>query len=521
MFRKLFPAIVILAALSVTAFAAWRYLHTSRFPKGEGYNIVFISIDTARADFFGCYGNAAASTPAIDALASDGVLFEDSYSTINTTLAAHSSMMTGLYPPHHGVGRNSMRLNSSNTTFAEFLQAKGYTTAAFIGSFALASVFNFNQGFQTFDESFIGSPSDYVARQVQVSTRENKKFDVIVPKESVGHISRSAEEVNRAFFQWLDHNKKQKFFAFIHYYDPHFPYYPEEKWYKKHLASIPPGTPLTQEDRVPLENTFKEMIDPDIKFRASEIAKNPYAEQINALLKLYLSEIEYTDHAVGEVVRKLEQKGLRSKTIFILTADHGENLVEHWNFNSFFRHGFLTHESETHVPLVVSSPGLLPRGKRVKQIASQVDLFPTLAELLGYQAPSMDGISLVQDLFSVRKRSDRAIYMEASQPQIKLQRDAPQMGWVNERNSASIRWGEYKYTSIPIRQYEAVFHISKDRAEEQDILLGVSKSQPKLLIALRDGLEDWRKKITSGKFDATFQLSEEDREKLESLGYVQ
>jgi arylsulfatase A-like enzyme len=521
MLRKLFIITFIIATVSITAFAAWKYFHTTKFPTAEGYNLVFISMDTARADFFGCYGNAAASTPSIDALASQGVLFEDFYSTINTTLAAHSSMMTGLYPPHHGVGRNSMRLNSSNTTLAEFLQSKGYTTAAFIGSFALASVFNFNQGFQTFDESFIGTPSDYVARQVEVSTRENKKFDVIVPKESVGHISRSAEEVNRAFFEWLDRNKNKKFFAFIHYYDPHFPYYPEEKWYKKHLSNIPPGTPLTQEDRVPLENTFKEMINPEVKFRASEIDKDPYSEQINALLKLYLSEIEYTDYGVGEVVRKLEQEGLRSKTIFVVTADHGENLVEHWNFNTFFRHGFLTHESETHVPLVVSSPGLLPSGKRVKQNGSQIDFFPTLVELLGFEAPSTDGISLIPDLFSVRKHSDRGIFMEASQPQIRLQRDAPQMGWVNERNSGSIRWGEYKYTSIPIRQYEAVFHIAKDRAEEQDILLSVSRSQPKLLIALRDGLEDWRKKIMTGKFDATFQLSEEDRERLESLGYVQ
>jgi arylsulfatase A-like enzyme len=522
MLKKVLLILAILAAVSLTSYAAWKYFHTSKFPIAEGYNIVLLSIDTTRADFFGCYGNSIASTPAVDELASKGVLFEDFYSTINTTLAAHSSMMTGLYPPHHGVGRNSMRLNGSNTTLAEFLQSNGYTTAAFIGSFALASVFNFNQGFQTFDESFIGSPSDYIERQVQVSTREKKKFDVIVPKESVGHISRSADQVNNAFFQWLSRNKNKKFFAFIHYYDPHFPYLPEEAWYKKHLAAIPAGTPLTQDDRAPLENTFKEIIDPEYKFRAAEIGKTPYPNPVDALLKLYLSEIEYADHAVGEVIRKLEMEGLRSKTIFILTADHGENLVEHWEFNSFFRHGFLTHESETHIPFIISAPGFLPQGKRVKQIASQVDILPTIADLFGYRnKPETDGISLLQDLFAERRHSDRAIYMEASQPQIKLQRDAPQMGWVNERNSGSIRWGEYKYTSIPIRQYEAVFHIAKDRTEENDILLPISKSQPKLLIALRDGLEDWRKKIMSGKFDATFKLSEEDQEKLKSLGYVQ
>jgi arylsulfatase A-like enzyme len=521
MSRKLLLIVIVSILLSIAAFAAWKYWRPERFPSAPGFNIVLISIDTTRADFFGCYGDHAAVTPHMDQLATEGVLFENFYSTINTTLAAHSSMITGLYPPHHGVGRNSMRLGASNLTLAEFLRSQHYKTAAFIGSFALASVFGFNQGFDTFNESFIGSPSDYVEREVQVSTRGKKKFEVIVPKTNVGRISRSAEEVNQAFFDWLSQNKSAKFFAFVHYYDPHFPYLPAEKWYKKHLNEIPPGTPLTQEEREPLENTLQNLIDPNVKFRSEDIDRIHYPEPVNALLKLYLSEIEYIDFALGQVLQRLEKDGLRSKTILIVTADHGENLVEHWNMNSFFRHGFLTHETETHVPFIISAPGFLPEGKRVRDVASQIDIFSTVLQLAGVKRiPLTDGISLAPAIFSSR-HLDRAIFIEASQPQIKLQRDAPSMGWVNEKNGASIRLGDYKYTSMPIRQYEALFQISKDRNEEQDILLETSRTKPQLLIALRDGLDGWRRKLMAGKVDESFQLSDEDREKLESLGYVQ
>src|SRR5262245_38394837 len=222
MLKKLtIPALGVLTVAAIL-FLSWRYIFSAPVRRANQYNIVLISIDTTRADFFGCYGNPVVSTPNVDRLASQGVLFENFYSTINTTLAAHSAIFTGLYPRDIGVGRNSMRLSSKLLTMAEFLHAKGYKTAGFIGSFALASVFGINQGFQTYDESFIGDPSSYIERQVESSTKENASFDIIIPKTNVGHIMRSAEEVNMAFFKWLDQQRDDKFFAFVHYYDPHF-----------------------------------------------------------------------------------------------------------------------------------------------------------------------------------------------------------------------------------------------------------------------------------------------------------
>lgn len=413
-----------------------------------------------------------------------------------------------------------MRLAASNLTLAEFLATKNYRTAAFIGSFILASTFGFHQGFETFDETFKITPPEYAEHEITMGT--SKKLDMIVHENSIRQITRTAEEVNQAFFRWLDRNNSEKFFAFIHYYDPHFPYVPPTKWRTKYLSSIPPGTPLTQRDRNPLETTFQKKIDPDLIFRSSEIHRVKYNEDITAMLKLYLSEIEYTDYAIGEVIERLEKKNLRSKTIVIVTADHGENLVEHWEMNKFFGHGSLTFETETRVPFIISCPGVIPSAKRVKQIASHVDIFPTVADLIGAKYPlQMKGVSLVPDLWDDRAPLGRPIYSEACMPYLNWQRDAPTVKWLNQRNSASMWWGDYKYIHMPLRNYEAVFQISQDKTEEKSILVKLSNQKPELLTAFRNGLQDFREKFMAGNIDVTFQLTEEDREKLESLGYVQ
>src|SRR5262249_24680528 len=261
---------IVLILIAAAAFFEYQRFRPVPVKRAPNFNVVLISLDTTRADFLGCYGNRVISTPNIDRLASDGVLFENFYSTINTTLAAHSSIFTGLYPRNHGVGRNSMRLNQKNLTMAEFLRSKNYETAAFIGSYALASVFGINQGFHVYDESFIGDPNQYIAKNMQAKNVDNHSFEWLVTKTNVGHIMRSADEVNHAFLGWLSQNKQKPFFAFVHYYDAHFPYDPPEKWYKKRMDKIPADVPLTQQDREAIEGQFK-TIPPIDGFRPEDI----------------------------------------------------------------------------------------------------------------------------------------------------------------------------------------------------------------------------------------------------------
>lgn len=512
--RILIPLIALIVVCGLT----WQFFFKHRTAKN--YNVILISIDTCRADFIGAYGNSAISTPNLDSLAKEGILFEHFYSSINTTLPSHASLLTGLYPRNHGVARNAMRLGTQNQTIAEFLKSQGYSTAAFIGSFALASVFGLNQGFDVYDESFMGDPSKYIGRSLVINMKDGKTLEALEPDTRTGDITRPAEDVKASFEKWLSKNKDHKFFAFVHFYDPHFPYLPPEKWYRKHVAAIPERTPLTEQDRINFYPNFKTQVGSIENFSPAQIDTVEFSPVVDALVHLYASEIEYVDSVIGQLVMDLERSDLRDRTILIVTSDHGENLIEHSRFNSFFRHGLLTYQTETRVPLLISSPGLLDAGLRVSEPASQLDVFPTLLELLGLKSTlRFDGKSLYPVLFGKDKEeSPRLIFAEASQPRIR-QEDSADSFWPNNDNSASVWFGEWKYTRVPWKNYEAIFRISQDELEENNLIQLMNQKNPELLKKLQSELSAWQKNARN--VDTAFTLSKEDREKLESLGYVQ
>ena len=177
----------------------------SRGPQTEIRNVVLISVDTCRADRLNCYGFGQKTTPHIDAVARDGVLFTRAHSTNPITLPAHSSMLTGTNPPYHGVHDNiNYRLGDSNVTLAEILHEHGFQSAAFVGSYVLASRFGLDQGFDTYDDE---SPAN---------------------SATIFFAERSAEDVSRRAREWLDDHGDEQFFLFVHYFDPHNPYSPPE-----------------------------------------------------------------------------------------------------------------------------------------------------------------------------------------------------------------------------------------------------------------------------------------------------
>jgi len=172
-------------------------------PPPETKNLILVSIDTLRADRLSCYGYQNNRTPHFDRWASEGFLFEQAFSEYPLTLPAHATMLTGQIPARHGVRENAgFRLESNQTTLAEVLRDHQYRTAAFIGSYVLASEFGISQGFETFDESF-----ETRVENVGASTE----------------LQRPAPEVTARFLTWLKHNQDQTFFAFVHFYDPHMP----------------------------------------------------------------------------------------------------------------------------------------------------------------------------------------------------------------------------------------------------------------------------------------------------------
>ena len=193
----------VVAAAVAAGVGSFVVLHRSVRIEGVR-NVVLISIDTCRADRLSCYGFKRETTPHIDAVAREGVLFRQALTPVPLTTAAHSSMLTGTYPPTHGVHlNNGIALAATNVTLAEVLREGGFRTAAFVGGFPLDPQFGLNQGFETYDFAF------------------TKTSETTAP-----YSERSAEEVTRPALAWLDQHNAGPFFLFLHYYDPHLPYQP-------------------------------------------------------------------------------------------------------------------------------------------------------------------------------------------------------------------------------------------------------------------------------------------------------
>jgi len=187
---------------------------TSSGPGGglDGQNVLLITLDTTRADRIGCYGHETAATPALDAIAARGTLFEQAFSQVPLTLPSHASIMTGRYPREHGIRNNNRAGLAENfPTLASTFKEHGYATGAFIASYVLDSHFGLDRGFDVYNDEMSTS---------RVGTQPAKWQE---PADTI---------TNRAL-EWLDTVSGKPFFAWVHYYDPHEPYTPPEEFAKK------------------------------------------------------------------------------------------------------------------------------------------------------------------------------------------------------------------------------------------------------------------------------------------------
>jgi arylsulfatase A-like enzyme len=299
--------IFLICLIGAVLTAGFIVYNISRRPKIR--NVVLISMDTTRSDHLSCYGVYKNVTPNIDALAQEGALFKHMYSPVPLTLPSHSSMLTGLHPPRHGVHDNlKYQLNDSNLTLAEILKEKGFATGAVISAFILDSRFGLDQGFDDYDDEFEETLDSHISQR------------------------RGSESTEHAI-SWIDKNKDNPFFLFLHYYDPHMPYDPPEP--------------------------FKSMI-----------------------IHPYFAEIAYTDHCIGQVIDRLKSLGLYESTLIVVTADHGEMFGEHEEQT----HGYYIYNGNIKVPLIIKTPGF-NKAKIIEDFAGTVDIVPTICSLLGIDIP--------------------------------------------------------------------------------------------------------------------------------------
>lgn len=301
----------------------------------EPVDILIITIDTLRADALEPYGAIDTLTPNIARFAEEGVVYESATTPITVTRPAHSSIFTGLYPDQHGVLHNGYVLPEEQLTLAEILKAQGYQTGGFVGVRLLGRPSGLGQGFDEFD-----APVD------QVQRRSNKVVDPAIEWLS-------AADPGAPVLMW------------VHLYDPHLSYDPPPAFRR----GVDPE--LSTSLRYIKWNTLKKVVE--------ENDGNVPVEVLEHARLLYRGEVEYTDRHVGRLLRSFDRLRDRSRSMVVLTADHGECFEN----GIYFTHQDCLWEGTVRVPLIVRYPGGVGAGIRIGHRVSNLDITPTVLSELG------------------------------------------------------------------------------------------------------------------------------------------
>lgn len=405
--------------------------------KLEELNIILFTIDTLRADHLECYGYDKVKTPQINRLANEGILFEHNIVQVPLTLPSHSSILTGTYPLYHGVRDNGgFYLDESHHTLAESLKNKGYATGAFVAAFVLDSRWGLDQGFDYYYDNF-----------------DLTKYK----KVSLDSVQRRGDEVLAEVYKWIENQAQQKFFAWIHLYDPHTPYDPPEPY--------------------------------KTEYRGRQFG-------------LYDGEIAYVDQLMGEFRDFMEEKNLFEKTLIIFTGDHGESLGEHKES----AHGFFIYDSDIRVPLIIRFPEGKYAGHVVSNQVKSIDIMPTVLHLLDEEIPeSVQGKSLLSLIVEDEAQDERSAYSETYWPRYHY-------GWSELK---SLRKGRYKFIDAPQPE---LYDILEDPGEVNNLVnkkASLGHEMKRDLLALieeyaAEGIED----VGPRKIDNDSLV------KLQALGYV-
>jgi arylsulfatase A-like enzyme len=334
--------------------------------------VILITCDTLRVDHVGCYGYARPTTPQLDALARESLLFENAWSAAPLTGPSLSSLLSGRMPDETGVTRNNRELMpESVTTLAEVVRDAGYATAAVVSNGMLRRApaeqgnFGVQQGFASYDDEM---PSMEANRPV---------------------LERTAGACTDAALRWLDSKEAGggRFFLWVHYQDPHGPYTPPEE----HMAPFR-GDHAAEPELALSKDQYGKGGIPRYQFVNGEKRRGDYVDR-------YDGEIHYFDAELGRLVAGLRAKGWWDDALVVFTADHGEYLGEH---GFWFCHGEELWRELLRVPLLVKPPrasktrGLDPEHKslRVRELAAHVDVWPTVLAALDVDGPKNRGVSL-------------------------------------------------------------------------------------------------------------------------------
>ena len=427
-------------------------------PAPEAPNVIVLLADTLRADHLGHQGYARATSPGIDALAAESVVFERHTAHASRTGPSVATLITGLHQRSHGVVNPLTHFDAKGTlgdaqlTLAEILSENGYTCAGFTANTNVSERFGFAQGYQHYE----------LLRW------------------------RPADEINRAALAWLDRwQGSTPLCLYVHYVDPHSPYEAPAEFVKEFVAPDYAGA-LTGNHR---------QLD---KVVAGAIEVDP--ADVEQLRALYDAEIRFLDEQLAKLLGELERRGLLENAVVVFLSDHGEEIHDHGSM----LHGYTLFEEQLRIPLLIRAPGVSPR--RVARLSRQIDVLPTILELLDIPRPEgVQGESMLPWMRGEASPGpEPPVFAEASLRAVKT---------VQLRSYTEDDWKLIE-TLVPEKRLQ-LFDLEKDPGEQRDR----SESEPERAARMLERMNQLRASLPVGR-GQTVELTDEEAAELRALGYL-
>ena len=525
-------------------------------------DIIFIVLDTQRADRLGCYGHSKAITPNLDKFANEGVLFEQAISPAQWTIPSHASMFTGLYPTAHQVTQSSQSLSPERPHLAELLQESGYQTVAFCNN-PLVGILNngFKRGFQTFYNyggAIPSVPSDsttlprplrqLIERYTQFLRRISYPIQNFFGQSDLafrlslnawftpiwsrvanfkGQNERSVRDLSHFLQEREGEDEERPLFLFLNLMETHLPFTPPSEFIDK----VAPYLRGSKEARTIMRRWNRE------SYRWAAPLAEPLSElEQQVLSDLYDAEVAYQDAYLGQLIETLQQRDNADNTLTIIVADHGDGLGEH----DCMGHAFVAYQELLHVPLLMQWPRKFKSAKRIDTPVSTRRVFHTMLDAAGRLPSSakLDPVS-VHDLTLANTVTGRdpeqgVAYAEVYPPLTfvkAIEKRQPELldafrclsvrrAVVQQNGSSEVALAPHKLIQVD-EKVDELFNLADDPLESVNVLA----ERPSTANTMHKELKRWETAVSHQKNQVNagtqVELDDSMTRRLRALGYME
>lgn len=459
--------------------------------------VVFVTIDTLRADHLGYMGYPRNTSPFLDELASKSFLFKNSFTVYPATGPSHAAMFTGLHPMQMNINHNRIPLDDKYVTLAEQFKKLNYKTGAFVSMFSFNNT-NFKQGF---DEFNFQNP-EQIKPQFGFSDEET-------PNTTISR--RLGEDTIKEAVNWLNkQNSDEKIFLWIHLYDPHWKYTTDSTYISSTTDKYTSQTSL-------IKLWQSQGINPNFY-------QKPSVDTMFTVLNKYDSQIQYTDNQIKTLYTYFKEKNLNESALWIITSDHGEGLGSH----NYFGHHLRVRNEQLSTPLIIHNPKQ-ESGKIFTTPVENIDIFPTLGDLFGFRQENENAlgqslIPIITGQTPIKKTAFSSIQSDFGTETRTIDLDkkvviVPPEGGDNVQNQLSIQDENYKYihyikTNTNNPPKDEFYNLKTDPLEQKNLIDKKSKIKDEMLEKLLKQLD---KIVNIPQTTTTTDASLE--EALRALGY--